>query len=250
MIARRDIWAVVPVKAFGEAKSRLGPQLSPEVRETLARAMLEDVLDALAQVRGLAGLIVVTVDPLATRIASLRGAIVYRDGASEGHTTAVMTVARRLQSDHRGGMLTVPGDIPGVKAAEITTLLRRHRETPAFTIVPAHNDRGSNAIVMSPPAAVALAFGGDSFGPHVAAARRAGIEPTIVTGLAGIARDVDNYDDVVALLETRRSVRLRHVLLGDAHVPAGTPVQPSHADDAASARRRAGRYGLAPARRK
>jgi len=215
VIATRDIWAVVPVKALGQAKSRLGPQLSPYVRERLARAMLEDVLDALAQVRGLAGLIVVTVDPLATRIASLHGAIVYRDGATEGHTTAVMTAAQRLHSEHRGGMLTVPGDIPAVRAAEIGALLRRHRETPAFTIVPAHDGRGSNAIVMSPPAAVALAFGGDSFVPHVAAARQAGIEPTIVTGLAGIARDVDDYDDVVAMLETGRSVRSRHVLVGD-----------------------------------
>ena len=225
MIARRDIWAVVPVKALGEAKSRLGPQLSAPVRETLARAMLEDVLDALVQVRGLAGLIVVTVDPLATSIASLHGAIVYRDGATEGHTAAVMAAAKRLQSEHRGGMLTVPSDIPAVNAAEIEALLGRHRETPAFTIVPAHDGRGSNAIVMSPPAAVALAFGGDSFGPHVTAARRAGIEPTIVTGLTGIARDVDDHDDVVALLETRRSVRARHVLVRDVRarvVPAGT----------------------------
>ena len=45
MRLRRDIWAVVPVKALGQAKSRLSDTLSCDVRAQLARAMLEDVLD-------------------------------------------------------------------------------------------------------------------------------------------------------------------------------------------------------------
>ena len=36
MTVERDLWAVVPVKAFAQAKSRLAPQLSPEVRSALA----------------------------------------------------------------------------------------------------------------------------------------------------------------------------------------------------------------------
>ena len=54
---------------------------------------------------------------------------------------------------------------------------------------------GSNAILMSPPDAVPLRFGDDSFRPHLAAARAAGIEPTIVS-LPGIALDIDNPADL------------------------------------------------------
>ncbi len=54
---------------------------------------------------------------------------------------------------------------------------------------------GSNAILMSPPDAVPLRFGDDSFRPHLAAARAAGIEPTIVH-LPGIALDIDNPADL------------------------------------------------------
>ena len=59
------VWAVVPVKEIEGAKQRLSSCLSPEERRALASVMLEDVLDAVSAVRELAGLLVVTVDPVA-----------------------------------------------------------------------------------------------------------------------------------------------------------------------------------------
>ena len=64
------IWAVVPVKEFEGAKQRLSSALSPEERRALATTMLEDVLDAVSAVRELAGVLVVTLDPAATSLAS------------------------------------------------------------------------------------------------------------------------------------------------------------------------------------
>jgi hypothetical protein len=66
-------------------------------------------------------------------------------------------------------MLTLPGDMPLVTASEIEQLIAAHGPAPAFTIAPAHDDLGSNAILMSPPQAVPLRFGEDSFFPHLAA---------------------------------------------------------------------------------
>ena len=63
------IWAVVPVKEFEGAKQRLSSSLEPDERRLLARTMLEDVLDAVSAVQQLAGLLVVTVDPLAASLA-------------------------------------------------------------------------------------------------------------------------------------------------------------------------------------
>jgi 2-phospho-L-lactate guanylyltransferase len=92
-------------------------------------------------------------------------------------------------------MLTVPGDIPLVKSDEIGRLLTAHRPAPSFTIAPSHDEHGSNAILLSPPDAVALRFGDDSFFPHLAAAEARGIVPTIVR-LPGIALDIDNPADL------------------------------------------------------
>ena len=70
---------------------------------------------------------------------------------------------------------------------------------PSVTIVPAHDERGSNAVLCSPPLVMPLRFGDDSFFPHLAAARAIGIEPTIVK-LPGIALDIDQPLDIRALL--------------------------------------------------
>ena len=83
---------------------------------------------------------------------------------------AVAAAARLLAAEGCPGMLTVPGDIPLVTTAEITQLLAAHRPAPAFTIAPSRDERGSNAIICSPPDAVPLRFGEDSFFPHLRAA--------------------------------------------------------------------------------
>jgi len=200
MTGAGDIWAVVPVKDTAAAKTRLAPAVSADLRQGLALAMLEDVLAALAEARGLAGLLLVTIDPAARDLASRYGARVVADGARDGHTGAVTAAARRLAAEGHGAMLTAPGDIPLVTAAEIERLIAAHRQTsrgpaPSFTIAPSHDEMGSNAILMSPPDAVPLRFGDDSFRPHLAAARAAGIEPTIVS-LPGVALDIDNPADL------------------------------------------------------
>jgi len=190
-----EVWAVIPVKEAQGAKQRLAPVLSAPLRQALALAMLEDVLEAVAGVKGLGGAILVTVDPQAEILARRYGMTTLADGAHDGHTGAVNAGARHLVAQGHGTLLTLPGDLPLVTAAEIETLIAAHGHAPSFTIAPAHDDLGSNAILMSPPQAVPLRFGEDSFFPHLAAARAQGIEPCVVR-LAGIAFDIDNPQDL------------------------------------------------------
>lgn len=189
------IWAVVPVKETEGAKQRLAAALSPAQRQALALAMLEDVLVALAEVRGLAGLALVTLDADATALAKQYGAECWADGARDGHTGAVTAAGRRLAASGAAGILTLPGDIPLVTAAEIAKLLAAHRPAPAFTIAPSHDEHGSNAVLLSPPDAVPLRFGDDSFFPHLDAAKARGLAPTVLH-LPGIALDIDNPVDL------------------------------------------------------
>jgi 2-phospho-L-lactate guanylyltransferase len=202
------VWAVVPVKERAGAKQRLSSALSPEERRALATTMLEDVLDAVSAVRELAGVLVVTVDPVATSLASRYGARIVTEGALEGHTGAVTAAARLLVCEARAGMMTMPGDIPRLSPAEIAATLAAHRAAPSFTIVPAHDDLGSNTIICSPPDAVPLRFGEDSFYPHLDAARARGIDPLIVRQ-PGIGMDIDNPVDLVTFLRMSPRVPTR-----------------------------------------
>jgi 2-phospho-L-lactate guanylyltransferase len=194
------IWAVVPVKELADAKQRLSSCLSPGERRALAAIMLEDVLGAVSAVRQLAGMLVVTVDPAATSLAGRYGARVVTEAAREGHTGAVAAAAHLLAREGQTGMMTLPADIPRLSSAEIATILAAHRVAPAFTIVPAHDDLGSNTVICSPPDAVPLRFGEDSFYPHLAAARARGIDP-LVLRQAGIGMDIDHPIDLLTFLK-------------------------------------------------
>jgi len=218
--------AVIPMKDSGQAKQRLAGVLSGTQRRELALAMFEDVLATLAAVPELAGILVVTVDPSAGAIAARYGARVASDGARAGHTGAVATAARRLAAEGFG-MLEVPGDIPLVEAGDIRQLIAAHGSVPdrtlgstlgstlggsrAFTIAPARDQRGSNAVLCSPADAVPLRFGENSFFPHLAAARACGIEPKVLQ-LPHIALDIDTPDELALFLAAPSRTRARALL--------------------------------------
>ena len=69
------IWALVPVKQFDLAKGRLAGVLTDRERSDLARAMLEDVLEALAGTGALARILVITREPAVAALAESAGAV-------------------------------------------------------------------------------------------------------------------------------------------------------------------------------
>jgi 2-phospho-L-lactate guanylyltransferase len=194
------ICAVVPLKHTGAAKQRLAAVLSAAQRRHLTLAMFEHVLATLAGMRELAGIRVVTVDPAGRSIAARYGAQVWVEDARDGHSAAVAAATRRLAAEGLG-LLALPGDIPLVTCEDIRQLIAVHCGVRAFTIVPARDLRGSNAVLCTPATAVPLRFGDDSFLPHLDAARARGIEPRIVD-LPRIALDIDTPDDLLELRTT------------------------------------------------
>jgi 2-phospho-L-lactate guanylyltransferase len=92
-------------------------------------------------------------------------------------------------------VLLVPGDTPGVEAAELDVLLA-HRQPVA--IVPDRHGTGTNALLLAPPTVIAPAFGPGSCARHEAAARAAGVEWAVVE-LPSLTHDVDTPEDLAAL---------------------------------------------------
>jgi len=209
-----NIWAVIPVKELAGAKQRLAGFLTPEERHLLAATMLEEVLAALAEARRLAGIALVTLDPHAVALAQRHGWRVITQGARDGHTGSVDAGRRMLADEGVTGILTLPIDIPAATAAEIDATINAHAAAPSFTIVPAHDEQGSNTVILSPPLAMALRFGDNSYFPHLAAAREAGLAPNIVRQ-PGIAMDIDHPADLAAFLRLAQSegTRTRNLLL-------------------------------------
>jgi 2-phospho-L-lactate guanylyltransferase len=195
------MWGVLPVKNFENAKTRLAPTLSPEQRRTLFPLMVEDVLAALCA-SDLEGVLVLTNDPEATALAQRYGARVEGEPENIGQSEAVMRAMQILEAEGVTAALQLPGDIPGVSPAEINRLIAAHQAKGprAMTIVQGHDGKGSNALAVSPPTLMSFHFGHDSFGPHMAEAKAAGVAPEILSDLPGIALDIDTGEDLAKLL--------------------------------------------------
>jgi 2-phospho-L-lactate guanylyltransferase len=208
-----ELTAVVPIKDMADAKQRLAGVLSPTARRALFRVMVEDVLDALAACPGLAGILVVTRDAEAVALAERYGARVVREARNVGHTAASSLGARTLAREEAPGMIQIPGDLPLLTPADIEAVIMAHGEAPAVTIAPSHDERGSNAVACSPPDLLPLAFGDDSFLPHLERARALGVEPAVVR-MPGLALDVDTPSDLERLMTLPPASRAQAYLAG------------------------------------
>lgn len=192
------IVAAVPVKDLVNAKQRLGPTLGSRERAALARAMLRDVLRALAQA-GLDAVWLVTRDPEASAIGRAAGAEVLVEADNRGHTAAVARAQGQALARGARVFVTVPGDVPCVRPAEVRALIAAAAVAPAAAFAPSRSGRGTNGVALAPADVMPLTFGEPSFDNHLAAARARGLAPRVLA-LAGLALDIDDARDVHALL--------------------------------------------------
>lgn len=190
-------WAVVPVKRLNLAKQRLGAVLSAEHRRVLAQCMLGDVLRRLRATTCLAGIVVVSADPVVHAIARGFDAWVVPDVGESGVNDAVRLGLRAL-SPLGEGVLVVPADIPRATVTDfgrIVALLDVHH----VVLAPALSDRGTNALAMRSGALVPPQFGERSFERHRLGARERGLRCGVFRS-DGIGWDIDEASDLYACL--------------------------------------------------
>lgn len=200
--------AIVPVKSFFEAKQRLAASLARGSRSSLAQAMFSDVLATLGRVRAIESIVVVTADQAAQQLAHER-ALVLHDSVQSGQSDAAQIGIRHAIATGADRVLLVPGDTPLIDPGEVQALLETaEREALGAAIVADRHRTGTNALVLTPPDAIAPSFGPGSLERHRRLAREADI-PHRVVPVASLEHDVDTPEDLDALREALAAVRGR-----------------------------------------
>ena len=204
-------YAIIPAKSFSGAKQRLSTFLQPHERRLLARAMLTDTLTACAQATGLAGMGVVTCDREVAEVAGACGAEVLWEAQAQGHSQAVAFGVQVCRQRGSPTMLTLPGDLPLLSAADVQAIIAPPEPPVPVVLVPNRDDLGTNAIVLSPPDCLTLAFGHDSFQRHLrlAAERHLQVE---IRRLPRVALDIDEPGDLALFAAQRVSCHSLQVL--------------------------------------
>jgi 2-phospho-L-lactate/phosphoenolpyruvate guanylyltransferase len=189
--------AVVPVKRFAVAKSRLAPGVEETRRPELVAAMVADVLEAIGRARQIERTIVVSQEPEAADLAAAAGAELVTDFEDTSHSAAAMAGARAAMASGARCVALLPGDCPLLDPRELDKMLTGVPD-PYVAVIPDRHGTGTNALVLAPPDAIEPSFGEGSKERHVAAARAAGI-PFGVEDLPSLGLDLDTPADIVAL---------------------------------------------------
>lgn len=189
--------AILPVKRFDAAKQRLSIGIEQERRRELVAAMVADVLEAIGAARQVDRMIVVSSEPRAAELAAAAGAELIPDPDKDGHIGAARAGIAAAVAGGARRVVLLPGDCPLLDPRELDRLLTGMPER-YVAVVPDRHGEGTNALALSPPDAIAPAFGEGSRARHVSLAREAGV-PYGVEELPSLALDLDTPADIVAL---------------------------------------------------
>jgi 2-phospho-L-lactate guanylyltransferase len=193
-------WALVPIKPFAVAKTRLESLLTRSECARLAEEMARDVLRALLAAPDISGIAILSNEPRLGALAEAATASVYTEQDGEDYRAALSRIAAGLAAHGARHLLVVPADLPTLSSSDIQLLLAGH--PGGVTVCPAARDGGTNALLTSPPGVIPFLYGPDSASRHLAAAAAAGVAARTVP-LPAFARDVDTPDDVSWLMGQR-----------------------------------------------
>ncbi len=183
-------WAIIPIKATADSKSRLASALPPDDRAALVSAMLARVVGAAREARTISRVLLVgpSRDGISDDIPLL-------EDPGRGLNPAVQSALGAVCENGPDRVLIVAADLPGVTAHELELLTIAPSDTVA--IAPDRHEVGTNAISLPLPAAAhfRFAFGADSFAKHRNEAQRLGLKVETVLS-QGLERDIDEPEDL------------------------------------------------------
>lgn len=185
-----SIWALIPVKARGQGKTRLADELCADERDRLVEAMLGHVVQVAEETVDRA----IIVGPQRSGVGANLERIAEPGGglnAALGHALAV--IARKPGAPSR--LMVIAADLPCLTAKEVAQLA----DLPPGTIgiAPDRHGRGTNALSLPLPQAADFRFhyGTNSAALHRKAAHMVGLNAVTIIA-DGIAKDIDEPCDL------------------------------------------------------
>lgn len=194
------IAAIIPVKTFSNAKTRL--DLSIDKKEKLCEIMLEEILHTISISPQIEKIVIVTKEEKAIKIGEKFKAIIIIDEKEDSVNNAVALADKYLLENNFHASIVFPQDIPYIKTQDIEFMLN-YKAPPNFAIiVPSRRFDGTNALVRMPVNLMKTHYDEDSYKIHMNTAK----EHTLNVAMVFVKRimwDVDNKEDLEFLLEQK-----------------------------------------------
>lgn len=184
-----NIYAIIPVTKFKNAKTRLSPFLSEEEREKLLKVMLHDVTDALKKY--VDKIYIISRDEDVLDYAKKLNLGTIRED-EDSNLNKALTQAMKYCKGKARKIIIVPSDVPLLGKTNVQMLIDASKSLD-FIIVPSKGG-GTNMIIMK-PMAIHTKFEGLSYKKHVQTAERKKLNPQVHDSFF-MALDVNTTEDL------------------------------------------------------
>lgn len=206
-----EITAIVPIKEFSKAKSRLAKILPLNVRVELSKAMLKDVVLALASNCEIKNIVVITpnkdVDDVV--IISKKVRVLHDNGI--GQIFALEKALNyTLKTYNPDAVLIAVADLPSIRPQDISKMIRLIQAYRSIVLAPS-TDGGTNVMIQHPPAIIDLKYGPMSFKKHMEEVYRKKVFLQVYFSET-TSIDLDTPDDLKHVLRIRTSYNTREIL--------------------------------------
>lgn len=187
------VTALIPVKSLAHGKSRLSDALNLERRMQLTQETLRRVVHVLQNARGIAEIVLISVDEAVAEWANVWRVTFLRE-EKYGLNEALQQARRHFA--HVPAILVLHSDLVAVSVADVEALIAAcNSDQPSVVIAPDRHGNGTNALLLQPPDAIDFAFGPNSAQHHIAQAEAQGIPITLFHS-ESISLDLDSPDDL------------------------------------------------------
>jgi len=190
--------AIVPVKTFSKAKTRLN--LSLDQKLELCEIMLQEVVGTISNSKKIDKIIVVSKDEDALKLTKKFGVIDIIDNEESGVNHAVSLADDYLEQNDYEASIVFPQDIPFLQEEDIEHLLRFQKFPKSVLIVPSRRFDGTNALLRTPVNLMETHYDEDSYKIHLEVGKSLTSNTSLLL-LRRIMMDVDNHEDLEFLLK-------------------------------------------------
>jgi len=191
------VGAIVPVKTFSRAKTRLN--LSEEKTEQICSIMLESVLSAISQSNVMEETVIVSKDEFALNMGKKFGAIQVYDQEELGVNNAVMLGDRYFVKEDFDLTIVFPQDIPLIQPEDIRMLFEMKGSNRCVLVVPSRTFDGTNALLRMPVDVMETHYDEDSYKIHLNTAEKKNATSALIL-IPRIMLDVDDQADLRLVL--------------------------------------------------
>jgi 2-phospho-L-lactate guanylyltransferase len=206
MDSSMDICAIVPVKSFDHAKSRLSDLLNKDQRIELSGFLLQDTLKTLSLCRELAKIIVVSSDPLVKELTENLGLECLFQSEDKGVNNAVRCADKFLSISGNWVSIIVPCDLPLLLPKDIDAVCQViPKEDTCVIVCPSYKFDGTNLLSRKPfNIFTETRYDNDSFRGHLEASMESGANTKVLLPTR-IMIDLDTPEDLRLVLSKEAS---------------------------------------------